>query len=562
MSRRREFRVLFRHFSLRFVDNELIAAQGDIRQALVQIAAVLGGVAVLAGALIGVKRADSGVDLTFPERLQRSWSDQEVLLALTMAAAGVIAVFLWDNLFPDRRDCLALSSLPIPMRTIFAAKTASLVAVLGGAVLMLNAFSGLILPILTTHPDSGIPGALRNIAVHWVTTLGAGAFVFFLLMGVQGVTIQVFGHGLFRRISSHLQVGAFFLVIASFFLAPRAAHPAALANPTWPMMATPSMWFLGIQQFLRGSDWPVFTRLAAIGAIAFAVTLVVVAATYALGYARYMRKTVEQADMTMGRVPRRPAWVTGWAAPLLRRPLERALFHFVQRTMARSRQHRMVLALYGGIGLAYVFDSIQTAARTARALDRPNQELLSPPLIVLFFLLVGLRAAFSLPIELRANWIFRMTERADPGEYVSAVQKAMLTLGVVPVAALSLAVYAPMWGWLAAARQALFVLAIGMLLIELLLARFNKIPFTCSYLPGKANLKVMLGVYWALFMIGSYWVVHWELRAMRDAVTFAAVCSLLFTWTALLVRRRRRLPFIYEEREAPPLVALDIATPR
>jgi hypothetical protein len=562
VTEKEKFRVLFRHFFLRFVDNDVLASEGDIRQAVAQVAALLGGMGFVAALFIGLKHSFRLEHLTFAERQQRVWSDQEVLLAMTVAAVGLMTVFLWDNLFPDLRDCLALSSLPLRLRTVFAAKTASLLAVLGSTVLALNAFASLAIPVAVAGPTTGVAGLLLAFTVFWITTLAAGAFVFFLLLGAQGVVIQLLGHGAFRRLSSHLQLAAFFLVLASFFLAPRAATPAALANPSWQVLATPSMWFLGLQQVLLGDDMPIFRDLAALAAAGFAAALAIVALTYALGYARHMRKTIEQADLTAGRIPRRPAWLTGWAAPLLRRPLERALFHFVRNTMARSRRHRLVLALYGGVGVAYVFDSVETAARLGRPLDRPSAELLGPPLILLFFLLVGLRAAFSLPMELRANWIFRMTERADPGECVAAAQKAMLALGVVPIAAASLAIYTPLWGWQDSARQAIFVLGFGLVLIELLIARFNKIPFTCSYLPGKANLKVMFGVYWALFMMGSYWVVFWELRAMRDLATFAIVVAALAACAWLLSRRRRRLRFIYEERVEPPLLALDIAARR
>ena len=36
-------------------------------------------------------------------------------------------------------------------------------------------------------------------------------------------------------------------------------------------------------------------------------------------------------------------------------PVERAIFAFISRTVARSRQHRLILPIYAGMGLAYVF---------------------------------------------------------------------------------------------------------------------------------------------------------------------------------------------------------------
>ena len=39
----------------------------------------------------------------------------------------------------------------------------------------------------------------------------------------------------------------------------------------------------------------------------------------------------------------------------MRRPIDRAIVLFTARTIARSRQHRLYLAAYGGIGLAVAF---------------------------------------------------------------------------------------------------------------------------------------------------------------------------------------------------------------
>jgi hypothetical protein len=41
------------------------------------------------------------------------------------------------------------------------------------------------------------------------------------------------------------------------------------------------------------------------------------------------------------------------------------------------------------------------------------------------------------------------------------------------------------------------MLFLGMLLVELCLYTFQKIPFTCSYLPGKANIHF---VFWACLL--------------------------------------------------------------
>jgi hypothetical protein len=51
------------------------------------------------------------------------------------AGAGLLAVISWDAVFPDRRDVMVLSPLPMPPHTILCAKVTTSAAVLSLAVL-------------------------------------------------------------------------------------------------------------------------------------------------------------------------------------------------------------------------------------------------------------------------------------------------------------------------------------------------------------------------------------------------------------------------------------------
>ena len=76
------------------------------------------------------------------------------------------------------------------------------------------------------------------------------------------------------------------------------------------------------------------------------------AITFALAYGPSVRKIVEQPDILPGSRPRRAPRLS---YAILRRPVDRAIVLFTARTIARSRQHRLLLAAYGGIGLAIAF---------------------------------------------------------------------------------------------------------------------------------------------------------------------------------------------------------------
>ncbi|MEI9973730.1 MAG: hypothetical protein WDO73_17780 [Ignavibacteriota bacterium] len=61
------------------------------------------------------------------EKLSRlGWVDQDLLIATTMAIAGMFTVLAWNNILPDRRDRLILGLLPVRPRTVLLAKLVAL----------------------------------------------------------------------------------------------------------------------------------------------------------------------------------------------------------------------------------------------------------------------------------------------------------------------------------------------------------------------------------------------------------------------------------------------------
>ena len=92
----------------------------------------------------------------------------------------------------------------------------------------------------------------------------ASVFVLLLLLGVQGVALQLLPHARYMRWSSVIQTAAFFAVLTLYFLTPPLANPHALAaaeNRLWYALV-PSYWFFGLFQVLTGSSNPAVSVLA------------------------------------------------------------------------------------------------------------------------------------------------------------------------------------------------------------------------------------------------------------------------------------------------------------
>ncbi|HUE05776.1 MAG TPA: hypothetical protein VMR62_39910 [Bryobacteraceae bacterium] len=570
---RRQFRALVRLFAYRFFDADIISVRGDLSSLLSQFAALLAALSLVLVMVTGPKYAGLYQHPTASQLAAAAWADQEFLISTSMAIVGVFTLLLWDALFPDRRDCMILGTLPVRVRTVFRAKVAALGTALGLTVVTVNAFTGLVCPFLIVR-GAGMWDAVRSFVAYWLVISLASVFVFLLLLGLQGVALHLLPHGRFLRWSSWIQTVAFFAVLTLYFLTPPLANPQALADPRnrlWYALI-PSYWFFGLFQFLTGSTSAVMHALARRALIACGSAVLVAGVSYALAYARQMRRTVEQSGIAPG-ASRRWSGVSPWRAIarlIAQRAPERAILVFIGRAVARSRQHRLLLAIYTGMGMAYVFSQVAYVLYRSRATDFGAMEgriqtAMGIPFIMLFFLVAGLRVSFSIPVEVRANWIFRLTDTFSRGAYLSATRKAMLCLALAPVVAMAAPIYLYLWPWPRALGHIVFVTALGLLLIELALTGFVKVPFTCSYLPGKANLKIMFGVYWGLLMIVPELVTDAELAGLRSPARYAWLLGVtLLAWLAAAQRgrgARARVPTLsFEEHPEPAVVGLGLAS--
>jgi hypothetical protein len=159
---------------------------------------------------------------------------------------------------------------------------------------------------------------------------------------------------------------------------------------------------------------------------------------------------------------------------------------------------------------------------------------------MMFFAIPGIRLALSVPLDLRANWIFRMAEDVDGrAEVADASVRTVLAWGV----ALPIALMAPLQAWVlgwGALTVLLVEAAIGWSLAEYLMGDWRRVPFTCSYLPGKGFVPQMCVKGFAafvLFTLATGLLLRLSLRHPRVAV--GAIVILGLSAAALAMRRAR-----------------------
>jgi hypothetical protein len=291
------------------------------------------------------------------------------------------------------------------------------------------------------------------------------------------------------------------------------------------------------------------------------------ALTYMVSFRRHVRRSLESSNTVLSSTAEWTSIV--WQrldGMFLRKPAERAVFHFARGTILRSPRHRLYLGAYAGVGLALTLVGIaSTILRSADVgIERYDPSLLSIPLVMSFCVLCGLRFTFTVPSELGANWIFRLVQSAPPHDYRCGVRKVMWIFGVVPLPLSLFPFYAALWGGQASFLHLIFVFTLAGILAEILLLRFQKIPFACSYLPGKANLKLYWFPYAASFALYAYGMASIERKMLEYPIRFVIFYIAAFAVLCYLALRRRQLPpseraIIFEEQPEPAVRSLNLS---
>jgi hypothetical protein len=559
---------LAKHFFDRFFDLELVLPNAESRLGIAYVLPVLTVPGLLVSFWMMQKYSYLGLlGGRIPE--SETLADKCFFVALSMFIMGFISVLEWDLLFPDRKDFLILTPLPIRIRTMFTTKLAALLALLCLFTTAIKCFPTVLYPLVIMANKGSLLVFCRFIGSHAIAAFGGSTFVFFFSGSLQGLLMAGLNHRSFVRVSRFLQFFLLFALVVGLCMFPRIFSMfRSLWEQNNPLLTYfPPAWYLGVYEVLLGRHDPQFLVFARIGLWATALSMILFLLFFLLGYRRQVKMSLEsgweEAHLIKGGKNLVPQLVDRL---FIRSPAQQAAFHFVVKTIMRSQRHRLVLSGYVGTGLALVVVGVIARAIQAgyRGFFEVNLAFLSAPLVVSFFALVGMRYIFTVPAELQANWIFKITEGQDCVGWFCGIRKVMSLTVIGPLFGLCLPIYSWLWGWKTASLHLLYGLILAILLMEILLLRFSKMPFTCSYLPGKANLKALWAPYAFGFMTYAYTLSElefWLLQRPVRMITFYAVSSVLL-WRIAAVRageERKAGRFIYAENPEPTVITLELS---
>ena len=507
----------------------------------------------------------------------QSWREKTYMIALFMALMGAVAVLEWDAIFPDRRDIQNISPLPIRTRTIFNAKFTSLFLFAGMFSLGMNLFATftfwLYLP-KWLNPD--IPFSLYFVLVHLISTFAALIFSLLLFNVLAGILLTLFQPHFYERISTILRsillLGFVLFIFAfargSFYSIDWIIDPIADLRIENSVLVyfIPPMWFTGLYETLLGNPDPIYHNLCKIAGLSLGVMVLLFYLTAGLSYRKHLGASAEAPGHRnrKGRLQARLGRV--FFKLFLRHPVQKAVFVFYGKTLRSSMFHKIRLASYIACSIGLVLIFLVSQQIGSKVLFSANRTMLSMPIVLAFFLMMGIKSGADMPVAPQANWIFRMTEHTERSHYHSGFLKAVFWQNLIPLYVLLFLFFLLIWEWRVALYHILFSLTLSLLVATLVFFKRVKIPYTCSYMPGKEKLQF----YWIFYLL-SYIILLGLINSIEEHILESPANLLLyvgiFLLSALAIRLYHTRIFYprtgikYEEEEEPPLIGLDYRTP-
>lgn len=550
--------ILIRYFLDNLFGRQLLDEEGIVGLRRVLIFAATGGVsiALYLPRILHRKYADlDGMAGPEPYR-QALLADSFLMICLIVMLAALVSALVAPAMFPSEVDYVTLTPLPLSRRRIFGAKIAAVLVFAGTLILSVVIFFAISFPLFTDSRWAEHSPVLRIAAFAAATAAGA-AFSFLAVMAVQGLILTVLPRAWVTQASMVLQSAVIAALILTTPLVFDLATPEDWRKgwqADWRLF--PPAWFLGLEQMVLGRPDESILTLGRIGIIGPSAAAAIAIACFGWLYRKPER---------LSSLPPKPPTAVGLAPVASTEPDLRnleggrvfrpgksrhggawtAVWVFVTSTLARNRLPQLVFLIAWSAGLAIVVNDLQDALRRIELGQRDAEAVLTStvvgmPFVLLLLAVAGLRAAFQLPVSLSANWMFRVTDFPSArSERLDAVKHSLIRLAILPALVLSAPVQIYALGWTEGLSAVWLSTLASVVLLEFVLTGLRRVPFTCTWLPGKRPLP--FAVMTVLFTI-------WLMLTAADVVTVALrhqlrgviVLSIVFAGAALILRLWRK----------------------
>ena len=483
------------------------------------------------------------IDAKWPHLLEPTrWSNKLLFCTISASLMAFTTALQWDSLFPNRDDFMILTPLPLRRRLVFLCKAAALILFATLFAVAINIGPAIIFPVATLKPWDPISRIASYTWNHAVSMFLCSLFVFGACLALQGALMNLLPARWYRSLSTWIQFGLMAVSATLLLLFPLASQLAPIGKDaailTWFVPA----WFAGLSEHWNGRNGELFFGLARRALHSTLIVLLFASALYAAAYSRYLQQTLETLEDD-GSQSAASRLLSRWLDRiLLPNQHERGVFHFVLQTLFRSPRHKLYLTGYVGVASALVIWELVTlfSIHSYVILHKPSPPLLCIPLVISFFILSGIRFVYPRPVELRANWIFQLSENREDIRSLEAPVKIMAVLGVLPVTVPFYPVHLWLWGPLTATLHLFYTAILGLLLIELMLLGYRRIPFACSFVPGGHNNTGWSMVYLIGFGLYAYTMSAVERWMFDDLPLRGSILFVILPAAWIAARRFRR----------------------
>jgi hypothetical protein len=374
---------------------------------------------------------------------------------------------------------------------------------------------------------------------HAVAVFGAGAASALAVLALESLVVAIVPERLFRYVAPVVQAALVSLFLVLFLrMGIVTEHlPVWLAGESDVARWFPPVWFLAAYEVCMGgaAATPSAHLLARQGGLCLPILFVCAVALYPAAWARRQRMALEgtrSAQLRDGLV-----WAGVVHRTVLRAADGRAVFHFMRQTLTRLSRYHVALAAYAGAGVALSLTSAVSVEvhgnRLHVGLIHSGAQAVMP--LLLFWLVAGLRTAFSLQADMGARWVFRLASLQT--QRVISTAKLFVFSGCCALIALLVLVLAACgWRGVDLVLQAIYGLLCAVLLTDLFFYLEAHVPFTRPPLPGRSSLPMTLAIYifgvpvlLLLTVTLEHWAGHDAVRVLA-AVGGAAVVHALMHW--------------------------------
>ena len=484
-------------------------------------------------------------------------ADELWLITLLMSTIGLLTAIKWQSMFPSLRDYRALAALPLRSYQIFLAKFTALLIAATATTWVLNLFPSLLFPMVSGGRWAMNSSLAVRVGIHATVSTAACYFFFFALVALQGGLLNLLSRRIFDKTLGVIQAvmvpAMLVMVVLSFSIQPKVT--AKVLEPHFAAWLPP-VWFLGLYQHMLGDPDPEMGELATKALWALVVSILLSVLTYAVSYHRHRRILLEGVAAPAEQ-PRGHLQLLEWLYP---DPRQQAVIAFILKTLAGSSQHRMILTAYGGFGIAVLLSGMIGLRAVVGEAKLYAAIFVYAHVVMIAVLLVGLRHLFSIPTELKANWIFQLAEAENRQRWHDAIDRLVLIVGAVGMFIIPFPLEYKLVGVRAIAEVTLSA-ALAFVCYECVFRSWEKLPFTCSHLPGKTPMWIL-----ALRLYGFLWLLPLPnlilLGCLYHRVAFFIVFVALISISRYLRMSRReyrsQLRLIYEESREPVLQTLSL----